>query len=27
MMLVGTNANYILPISVNGRYVLGNFGL
>ncbi len=27
MTLVGTNANYILPILVDGRYVPGDFGL
>ena len=27
MMLVGTNANYILPIPVDGRHVPGNLGL
>jgi len=27
MMLVGTNANYLLPIPVDGRDVPGNFGL
>ena len=27
MMLVGTNASYILPIPVDGRYVPRNFGL